>query len=97
MVLYSNLAYLEKYHKRVPITWDELIETAQYIMDQERQNNNSDLIGYNGFFSSTYIFNIKVIINKNVKLFIFYYIYIYIYIYIFFFFFFISIIYSFNS
>ncbi|ORX46582.1 periplasmic binding protein-like II [Piromyces finnis] len=51
MVLYSNIKYLEKYNKRVPLTWDELIQTTKYILNQEQQNNNSELIGYNGYFS----------------------------------------------
>ncbi|OUM58225.1 hypothetical protein PIROE2DRAFT_16568 [Piromyces sp. E2] len=52
-VLYSNTMYLEKYGKEVPQTWDELIETAEYIISKERENNNNDLIGYNGFFPKT--------------------------------------------
>jgi hypothetical protein len=52
MVLYSNDFYLNKYNKEIPKTWDQLIETAQYIMEQERiENKNSHLYGYNGLFS----------------------------------------------
>jgi len=50
MVLYSNIAYLEKYEKSVPTTWDELLETGKYILEQERQNTN--LVGYNGYFTN---------------------------------------------
>lgn len=51
MVLYSNIAYLERYNKEVPKTWDELFETGKYILEQERQKNNN-LVGYNGYFTN---------------------------------------------
>ncbi|KAG4085296.1 periplasmic binding protein-like II [Neocallimastix lanati (nom. inval.)] len=53
MVLYANNIFLNKYNKPIPKTWDELHETAKYILEQERLLNNTELIGYNGFFSST--------------------------------------------
>eukprot|EP00833_Pecoramyces_ruminatium_P011589 jgi/Orpsp1_1/1185621/evm.model.c7180000094654.1 len=46
--LYSNTKYLNKYKKNIPKTWNELIETASYILNEERKLNNTDLIGYNG-------------------------------------------------
>ncbi|ORX83231.1 periplasmic binding protein-like II [Anaeromyces robustus] len=49
-MLYSNKILLEKYNKTIPTTWDELIETSKYILEQE---NNSDLIGYNGLFDES--------------------------------------------
>jgi len=49
-VLYSNKFLLEKYNKRVPKTWDELIETSKYIIGKEKELNNTDLIAYNGVF-----------------------------------------------
>ncbi|ORX42272.1 periplasmic binding protein-like II [Anaeromyces robustus] len=49
-VLYSNKILLEKYNKTIPTTWDELIETSKYILEQE---NNPDLIGYNGLFDES--------------------------------------------
>jgi len=52
MVLYANNIFLNKYNKPIPKTWDELHETAKYILEQERLLNNTELIGYNGFFSS---------------------------------------------
>jgi len=53
-VLYSNPIYLNKYNKKVPETWDELLETSKYILKQEReQYNNYDLVGYNGLFDKT--------------------------------------------
>ncbi|ORX80129.1 periplasmic binding protein-like II [Anaeromyces robustus] len=52
-VLYSNLLYLERYNKTVPVTWDELIETGKYIMEEEKKLNNNDLIIYNGAFGET--------------------------------------------
>ncbi|ORX50396.1 periplasmic binding protein-like II [Piromyces finnis] len=49
--LYSNIEYLQKYNKNIPKTWDELIETGKYILEQEKMiNENSQLIGYNGLF-----------------------------------------------
>ena len=42
--------YLTKYEKDVPKTWDELIETAEYILKREREENNPELICYNGLF-----------------------------------------------
>jgi len=35
---------LERYGQRVPETWDELIKTAQYIIEKE----GDDVIGYAG-------------------------------------------------
>eukprot|EP00833_Pecoramyces_ruminatium_P013862 jgi/Orpsp1_1/1187894/evm.model.d7180000061000.1 len=50
--LYSNQALLNKYNKNIPKTWDELIETSKYILNEERKvNNNTDLIAYNGLFN----------------------------------------------
>ena len=53
-VLYSNKYLLEKYNKKIPKTWDELLETANYILNEEKKMNNTELIGYNGFFSGIY-------------------------------------------
>jgi len=50
MVLYSNKHYLEKYDKKIPKTWDELLEIGQYIVKQEKLNN-TNLYGYNGLFN----------------------------------------------
>jgi len=44
--------YLNKYNMKIPSTWNELIKTGKYILNQERKNNNTDIIGYNGFFPS---------------------------------------------
>eukprot|EP00833_Pecoramyces_ruminatium_P015881 jgi/Orpsp1_1/1189913/evm.model.d7180000075425.1 len=46
--LYSNTRYLNKYKKNIPKTWNELIETASYILNEEKKINNTDLVGYNG-------------------------------------------------
>ncbi|KAL6633006.1 periplasmic binding protein-like II [Neocallimastix californiae] len=55
MVLYSNRYYLEKYNKEVPTTWDKLLETGQFILEQERINNkNFNLYGYNGLFPTNF-------------------------------------------
>eukprot|EP00833_Pecoramyces_ruminatium_P004949 jgi/Orpsp1_1/1178981/evm.model.c7180000067457.3 len=49
-VLYSNMYLLNKYGKTIPKTWDELIETGKYILQNENSNGNYDIIGYNGLF-----------------------------------------------
>jgi len=49
-VLFSNVAYLDKYNKRIPKTWDEMISTGMYILEKERENNNTEIVGYNGYF-----------------------------------------------
>eukprot|EP00833_Pecoramyces_ruminatium_P004524 jgi/Orpsp1_1/1178556/evm.model.c7180000065824.2 len=46
--LYSNKKLLDKYHKDIPKTWDELITTSKEILEKERALNNTELIGYNG-------------------------------------------------
>jgi len=47
-ILYSNMVLLNKYKKRIPKTWEELYNTAKYIIEKEKELNNTDLIGYNG-------------------------------------------------
>eukprot|EP00833_Pecoramyces_ruminatium_P012208 jgi/Orpsp1_1/1186240/evm.model.d7180000049123.1 len=49
-VMYSNMKYLNNYGKKIPRTWDELIETGEYILNEEHQKNNTSLVGYNGLF-----------------------------------------------
>jgi len=53
-VFYANKKYLQKYAKSAPKTWDELLETVMYILSSEQHSGNSNLIGYNGLFSSIY-------------------------------------------
>jgi len=49
--LFSNKVLLDKYDKRIPETWEELIETSKFIIEQERTlYNNTKLIAYNGLF-----------------------------------------------
>jgi len=50
-VLYSNIQLLEKYNKQVPKTWDELLETGDYILKEEKKLNNTELIAYNGLYT----------------------------------------------
>ncbi len=45
-MLYYRTDLLEKYGKKVPETWEELKETAQFIMDEERKAGNKDMWGY---------------------------------------------------
>jgi len=49
--LYSNTNYLKKYNKTVPETWEELKDTASYILKEEEKLGNTDLVGYNGLYS----------------------------------------------
>jgi len=45
--LHSNKSLLKKYNKNVPTTWKELLDTAKYILKQEKESyNNTNLIGY---------------------------------------------------
>jgi len=51
--MYSNLDYLKKYNMSIPLTWNEFIDTAEYILEKEHNlYNNTMLVGYNGFFPS---------------------------------------------
>jgi len=50
-VLYSNKMILNKYNKTIPKTWDELIDTCEYIMEKEK--NDPELICYNGLFDES--------------------------------------------
>ncbi len=47
-ILYSNIELLNKYHKSIPKTWNELIDTCKFIMEKEK--GDSELICYNGLF-----------------------------------------------
>ncbi|ORX44204.1 periplasmic binding protein-like II [Piromyces finnis] len=49
-VLYSNNHLLNKYNKNVPKTWEELIDTGKYILEEEKKLNNTNILGYNGLF-----------------------------------------------
>jgi len=49
------MEYLEKYNKKIPTTWDELIDTGKYILKEEKKLNNTDLLGYNGIFSGKFL------------------------------------------
>jgi len=50
-ILYSNKQLLNQYNKAIPKTWDELMDTCEYIM--EREKNNTELICYNGYFDES--------------------------------------------
>jgi trehalose/maltose transport system substrate-binding protein len=45
-LLYYRTDLLEKYDREPPETWDELEETAKYIMEEERAAGNEDFYGY---------------------------------------------------
>ncbi|ORX80974.1 periplasmic binding protein-like II [Anaeromyces robustus] len=50
-VLYSNKELLDRYNKTIPKTWNELLQTSKYILEEEKKLNNTNLIGYNGLFN----------------------------------------------
>jgi len=50
-VLFSNKNLLNKYDKKPPKTWDEMIETAIYIKKMEKENENNDIISFSPEFS----------------------------------------------
>jgi len=51
--LFTNKKYYERYNIKIPKTWDELIETSNYVLNNERiKYNNTELVGYNGLFPS---------------------------------------------
>jgi len=54
-MLYSNKYLLEKHHKSVPKTWDELLDSAKYILDEEKKAGVTDYVGYNGLFTGNLI------------------------------------------
>ncbi|KAG4090153.1 periplasmic binding protein-like II [Neocallimastix lanati (nom. inval.)] len=49
-VIYNNMKLLKEYDKKIPKTWDELLETGKYILNEELKKNNTDIIIYNGGF-----------------------------------------------
>jgi len=54
-MLYSNLDYLDKYEKPIPKTWNELIDTAKFIISEEQKDGN-ELIGYSADISGIFFF-----------------------------------------
>ncbi len=53
--LYSNQDLLTKHEKRIPKTWEELMETSKYIADEELKRNNKTYIRYNGLIKGKII------------------------------------------
>lgn len=51
-VLYINKEKLRTYNRTIPETWDELITTSQYILNEELKLNNTNFVPYNGLFST---------------------------------------------
>eukprot|EP00833_Pecoramyces_ruminatium_P010193 jgi/Orpsp1_1/1184225/evm.model.c7180000088615.1 len=49
--LFSNKQLLDKYHKDIPKTCNELINTSKEILEKERALNNTELVGYNGLMN----------------------------------------------
>jgi len=60
---YSNLPLLEQYNKPIPKTWDEMIETGKFILNEERKKNNTELTAYNGLFNGTINYNLYISIK----------------------------------
>lgn len=51
-ILYSNMELLKKYNKTIPKTWDELIETSEFIIEKENKTN-LNLFPINGLLTDT--------------------------------------------
>ena len=67
-VFYANTKLLNKYNKRIPKTWDELIETGRYIYDEEFKDiEDSEYFIYNGSLDGIIITNIFTAINTIYK------------------------------
>jgi len=49
-VLFSNKDLLDKYQKRPPKTWDELLMTSNYIIEEEKKFNHT-YVRFNGPFN----------------------------------------------
>ncbi|MGJ8516992.1 putative ABC transporter-binding protein [Carnimonas sp. LMG 33810] len=45
-LLYYRKDLLEKYHRQVPVTWQQMTDSARYIQEQERAAGNRSLWGY---------------------------------------------------
>jgi len=45
---------LNEYGKKIPKTWDELLNTGKYILEKELKKNNTDIIIYTGGFICIY-------------------------------------------
>lgn len=45
-VLYYRKDLLEKYGRAVPVTWQEMTDTARYVQTREREAGNRDMWGY---------------------------------------------------
>jgi len=56
---------LDKYQREVPKTWDELEETALYILEKEHENGNKNLEGYAGQFAGELYQNYSNYFNNN--------------------------------
>ncbi|ORX87934.1 periplasmic binding protein-like II [Anaeromyces robustus] len=52
-VLYYNDKYLQKYNITIPKTWDELLKSAKYALEQEKKEGNTEFMAYNGLFTRT--------------------------------------------
>jgi len=40
--LYSNIKYLKKYNKTIPKTWNEMMDTGEYILNREKELNKTE-------------------------------------------------------
>ncbi|ORX86176.1 periplasmic binding protein-like II [Anaeromyces robustus] len=49
-VLYSNKKLLKDYNKSIPKTWEELLNTTNYILEEERNKGHTSLLGLTGLF-----------------------------------------------
>ena len=49
---------LNKYEKKLPKTWEEMLNIGNEILKEERANGNNELIGYNGFIPGKNIYTL---------------------------------------
>jgi len=55
-ILYSNKKLLNKYKKPIPKTWEELYNTTNYIVEEEKKLNHTSLLGFTGLFGGNNYF-----------------------------------------
>jgi len=54
-VLYYHRELLEKYGKKPPTTWNELLETSKFIYSEEKKiNEDLELKLFNGLFNGSF-------------------------------------------
>ncbi|KAL6604243.1 hypothetical protein U3516DRAFT_600900 [Neocallimastix sp. 'constans'] len=75
-ILSNYTKLLNKYKQRIPKTWDELIDTASYIINEEKKQGKNNLISYLGHFpekdevsicsATEFIYSFRKDVNSNI-------------------------------